>query len=241
MPVRLRLIAALLGMALALSGCAGRPLPRQTGLFTTLPILWGEETELTAVLRSRQPPHWAMAVLRESSELRRVDALVTADGASVLGGLGLLIMAQPRPLSPQENVALDRWVRGGGQVLLLADPMLTEESRYALGDKRRPQDVVLLSPILTRWGLELAFDEAQPAGERQVRLLDQDAPVNLAGHFMLLSGSGCTLRDGGLLAECRIGRGRVLAVADAALLERRNPGESASRESALRRLIAAVQ
>ena len=65
------------------------------------------------------------------------------------------MMIQPRPLSPQENVALDNWVAAGGRLLLFADPALTEDSAFAIGDRRRPQDVVLLSPILARWGLEL--------------------------------------------------------------------------------------
>ena len=51
-------------------------------------------------------------------------------------------------------------MRGGGRVLLFADPMLTRHSAFALGDRRRPQDVVLLSPILARWRLELQFDES---------------------------------------------------------------------------------
>ena len=243
--MRLRLIAAALLMTFGLPACSAKSvpgaLPRIGGLFTTLPIMWGEEADLAAVLRSREQPHWAMAVLREDGEIRPVDALVNAQGASMLGDLGLLVMAQPRPLSPQENLTLDRWVRGGGRVLLLADPMLTEESRFALGDKRRPQDVALLSPILTRWGLELAFDEAQPAGETHVPLLGESAPVNLAGHFALLPDSECALLDDGLLAECPIGRGRVLAVADAALLERGNPPDRANRERALRRLLARLR
>ena len=132
----------------------------------------------------------------------------------------LLVMAQPRPLSPQENVALDRWVRGGGHLLLFADPMLTADSLFALGDRRRPQDVVLLSPILTRWGLELTFDEDQPAGEQLADWEGTNLPVNLPGKFVLQGKSRmCRLLADGLAARCTIGKGRVLALADAALLE----------------------
>ncbi len=133
-------------------------------------------------------------------------------------------MAQPRPLSPSENVALDRWVRGGGRLLLFADPMLTEDSAFALGDPRRPQTSVLLSPILGRWGLELHYDERQPFGEHTGEALGIAVPANLAGRFALGPGSACVLSGGGLAADCPIGKGRVLVLADAALFERDGAG-----------------
>jgi hypothetical protein len=129
-------------------------------------------------------------------------------------------MAQPRALSPQENVALDGWVRGGGRLLLFADPMLTEESAYPLGDKRRPLDMIMLSPILDHWQLRLEFDEDQPAGERGVDAGGINLPVNLPGRFVVAPGSRhCRLVAEGILAECRLGKGLVLLLADAALLE----------------------
>lgn len=57
-------------------------------------------------------------------------------------------MAARRP--ERENVALDDWVRAGGARALFADPLLTFNSRFSIGDRRRPQDVATLSPILTR-------------------------------------------------------------------------------------------
>ena len=73
-----------------------------------------------------------------------------------------LLLAQPRALSGPENVALDAWVRGGGHLLLFADPMMTGESRFGIGDRQRPQDVILLSPILNRWCRDPQFDQNQP-------------------------------------------------------------------------------
>ncbi|MFM5886479.1 MAG: ABC transporter [Novosphingobium sp.] len=196
------------------------------GLFTTLPILWNEEPDVGAMLKSDAAPHWARALLAARGTLTAFDRLAAPGGAAPLARTGRLVMAQPRPLGPDENVALDDWVNGGGHVLLLADPALTAESNFAVGDPRRPQAVVLLSPILKRWGLDLRFDEAQPYGDRTVRIGSTALPVNLAGHFAVRTGGTCTLDAGGVLALCRIGRGRVTALADAAVLDRDDPDGS---------------
>jgi hypothetical protein len=144
-------------------------------------------------------------------------------------------MAQPRVLGPSENVALDQWVRGGGQLLLLADPALTEESAFSLADPRRPQAVVLLSPILNRWGLDLRFDDGQQLGETSREVMGVAMPVNLPGHFMTRGQASCRLWAEGLAVTCAIGAGRVVALADAAVLEREDPG--GTRPKALKALL----
>lgn len=203
---------------------ANRP---HLGLFTTLPILWGESASISEMLATPPPPHWAKAVLDSRYRITPLDVVEP-------GSLRYLLIAQPRPLAPAENVALDDWVRRGGRVLLFADPMLTWHSTFSIGDKRRPQDVVLLSPILARWGLELRFDEGQGGEERTVSGL----PIRLAG-TLALTGKGhaarCTVTDEELVAECRIGKGTALVVADAALLE--PDGDEAAKGSALESLL----
>ena len=186
------------------------------GLFTSLPLLWGEAPGVAELLATPSPPHWAKALLERRYRLIALDTLHPP------AGMGLLLVAQPRVFSPDENVALDRFVRSGGRVLLFADPMLTWDSTFAIGDRRRPQDTVLLSPILKRWGLELRFDEDQPSGAREIAGI----PVNLPGMLALTGqppapslATSCRIEAGGLLAECRIGRGGALVVADAAVLE----------------------
>lgn len=216
LPPRTRLIAALLlGLAAVLGWAVlSRPAePQQpVGLFTSLPILWGEGDDLGDLLGKDQPQHWAKAELAAIGPIKPLDTL------EQLGpDLQRLVIAQPRPLSPAENVALDNWVRGGGQLLLLADPLLTEHSAYAVGDPRRPQDVVLLSPILARWGLELTFDEAQPAGLRTVAASGPAIPVDLPGAWRS-SNPQCRLEAGAVLAVCQVGQGRVVALADAAIM-----------------------
>lgn len=208
--------------ALALLAGAGwlasRPAPvppRPVGLFTSLPIVWNEAADLGDLLHSKAPPHWAKDVIAVRGAIVPLDLL-----APLSPGLTRLVMAQPRPLSPEENVALDAWVRAGGRLVLFADPALTEHSTFAVGDPRRPQDLVLLSPILARWGLELRFDDAQAAGLREVDAGLATIPVDLPGSWRLMAGADCQLHGGGLLAECRVGKGRVLALADAAVLDR---------------------
>lgn len=241
--IRLVLLIALASVLLAVALVVGRGQSaapdRTTGLFTTLPILWRETHDLGELLNSDAPPHWAQGALAAHGRLQPLDTLAGKSGKLPLPDRALLVMAQPRGLSPGENVALDDWVRAGGRVLLFADPMLTSESTFAIGDKRRPQDVALLSPILARWGLELQFDEDQPLGEDAVALLGGTIPVHLPGRFAL-RGRACRLLADGLAARCRIGKGVVVAVADAALFEVGTDGENAARSAMLDRLLRRI-
>ena len=211
------LAAALLILA---SGCrAEEPVPARVpethpglGLMGTIPLYWGEEAAFGDALSGNATHHWARAQLETRYALHPLDTL----SADSLAGLDFLLLAQPRALSGSENVALDAWVSGGGRLLLFADPLLTGESRFAIGDRRRPQGAILLSPILGHWGLQLEFDDSRSEG---VALVGGQAriPVNLPGSFV--SAGDCTVESDGLLARCTIGSGRVLAVADAALLD----------------------
>ena len=194
------------------------------GLFTSLPIFWSESGSIAETLEGAGEPHWVRTQLEEDHELVPLDTL---DGPD-LAATGRLVMAQPRALAPAENVALDAWVQGGGRLVLFADPFLTEHSRFGLGDRRRPQDSVVLSPILRRWGLELTFDDEQPAGERRIEFAGHAIPLRLAGAFRLAPSAPhakCELGPEGVFATCVIGKGRALIVADAAVLEAERPAE----------------
>ena len=228
MPIRSSFVAVLAALLGACAPAAESP-PDTIALFTSLPILWRESESLTDALDGQS--HWAARVLREAGELTAPDTLESLDPR-----IGLLVMAQPRPLSPAENVALDGWVRAGGRVLLFADPLLTAHSDFPLGDRRRPEGTVLLSPILSRWGLELVWDEGQPAGLRPVSLLGRVLPVDQAGRFVVRGGA-CTLLAGGLAVRCAVGKGSVLAVADAALLDEGGEQDRTSRRSALQMIV----
>jgi hypothetical protein len=202
----------------------GEELP-ELGLAGTIPIYWGESGDFGELLAGEGSAHWARAQLEADYELRPLDTLSDES----LAGLDRLMLAQPRALSPAENVALDTWVRGGGKLLLFADPLLTGESRFAIGDRRRPQDVILLSPILNHWGLNLVFDDEARAGYALVPTDGAPIPVNLPGSLDISDGEAdCALVVADVLAECTIGRGGALVLADAALLDlhEAHPGAS---------------
>ena len=186
------------------------------GLMGSIPIYWGEAEDIEGLLGGDAAPHWARAQLERGYRLEPLDTLA----GDSLAGLDFLLLAQPRALSPAENVALDTWVRAGGRVLLFADPMLTGRSRFAIGDRRRPQDVILLSPILDHWGLRLEFDIGRAPGIALVESGGAVIPVNLPGQFADVAGdSDCTIEANAILARCRIGAGRAIVLADAAMLD----------------------
>lgn len=239
LPRRIRKAAGLL--ALALAACTQAPAIEGTnakprlGLFTTLPIYWGEG-DIASMIGGEGERDWVREELEARFELVPLDTLEP----EALAGLDKVILAQPRPLAPSENLSLDDWVAEGGTALILADPMLTRHSPYPLGDRRRPHDMVVLSPILTRWGLELTFDEGQPVGERAIAIGDESYPVNLAGRFGHAGGDAaatCSISGEAVLARCRRGAGRVTLFADAAILDSdESQPVSEERRRAFRRL-----
>jgi hypothetical protein len=194
------------------------------GLMGTIPLYWGEAGDFGEVLGGASEAHWARAQLEREFDLRPLDTL----DAESLAGIDYLLLAQPRALSAAENVALDAWVRGGGRLLLFADPLLTGESRFAIGDRRRPQDVVLLSPILDHWGLKLRFDEDAQAGPRVIADGAAAIPVDLPGSFAVEAGAAeCRLVAEDVLAVCNLGAGRAVVLADAAVLDLHEPAPAA--------------
>lgn len=226
--------AGLLWLYLAPSRDEQSPVEQKArlGLMTTLPIYWGEGAEFGDLLKEDQAPHWVRQLLELDYELVPLDSLA-ADGAAVpspqLASLDRLALMQPRPLAPAEFAALDQWVNEGGELLLFADPLLTEHSEFALGDRRRPQAIALLSPIFARWGLTQFFDDNQPTGPQPVTYLDVAIPVDQAGYFENAGAENaqCSLQAEGLIADCAIGEGSALIVSDAALLDGGSGNEGA--------------
>ena len=201
------------------------------GLMGTIPIYWGEADGLGELIAGGGEPHWARAALAADFALRPLDYL----DAEALAGLDYLLLAQPRALSGEENVALDAWVRAGGRLLLFADPMMTGHSRFSIGDRRRPMDVTLLSPILRHWGLTMEFVEDQAFGIRTLDAAELAVPVNLPGRFApAAADASCTLAAESALARCAIGQGSATILADAAVLDLHEPDPAAG--AALREL-----
>ena len=250
-------IASCLFVTAALLGCQAPPASQtaaieqvekqdkpRLGLFTSLPIYWGEAGDIAAMLNSNAEPDWVRSALEEDFRLVPLDTLE----ADALDDLDRVLLAQPRPLAPSENVALDAFLARGGKAVIMADPMLTRHSDLPFGDKRRPQDVVVLSPILARLGVRLEYDSEQPEGERSVSIGTLSVPVNQAGRFVAVpsdvSPDGCTIEDAAALtATCPRGEGVAYLYADAALLDWEGAPDAApeSRLATLEMLLAPLR
>jgi hypothetical protein len=169
-------------------------------LLTALPLVWSESFGLD------QPGSPALKALEQDYQVKPVDL------PSQVPAGALLLAAQPRALPAEELVELDDWVRGGGRLLLLADPMLEWPSDLPLGDLRRAPVAFADTGLLQHWGLRL--DAPDERGPRQLSLDGQ--PVLFASPGTLVSlGGGCDVGDRGLTARCVIGKGRVMIIADA--------------------------
>ncbi|MEN7536536.1 ABC transporter [Aurantiacibacter flavus] len=203
------------------------------GVMGTIPIYWGESGTFGELLAGEADLHWARASLERDYRLVPLDYL----SREALAGQKFLLLAQPRGLTADENVALDAWVRSGGHLLLFADPLMTGESRFALGDRRRPQDVALLSPILAHWGLELRFERTQSADWQMRDFAGTPLPTRLFGTFGKLGeAEHCTLSAGDMVAQCSLGSGFALILADAAVLDLADPAPQS--DAALAALVA---
>jgi hypothetical protein len=218
-PLLLLLAVALLFLSSLLAYAFTRPAPDDPkpalGLMTTLPLQWSEGG-VEADLAEDAQPHPAFARLSQSYDVQPLDDVRD------LAERRLLLLAQPRAFSPAELVQLDSWVRKGGRILILADPALQWGSLYPLGDKRRPLFTSMLSPLFAHWSLELVLPiaDAEPMAIRKIGKLS--IRTQTPGEWLKINrdGSGlCALAEGGLLADCKIGKGRALLVADADLLD----------------------
>jgi hypothetical protein len=210
------LLALLLAAAAALALAArdGGPSPRPEGkrpellLLTSLPLVFGEEFGLSG---------GGSPTLTALERRYRVTPINTADAASLRGGR-LLLMAHPLAQPAEMLVELDKWVRSGGRLLLLADPALDWESKRPFGDPLRPPPSFADTGLLAHWGLSLAAPDDR--GPRQMKLGDHHiltgSPGRLAGK--------CWLGEGQLAARCKLGRGHATIVADADFLNVKGPG-----------------
>lgn len=181
-------------------------------LLSSLPLLFGEQFSLKD---SGSP------ALKALQSRYKVAPISVADERELAKGR-LLLMAQPQAQPAEDLVALDRWVRGGGRILLLADPLLEWPSERPLGDPLRPPPMFADTGLLAHWGLRLDAPDARgpqlrQVGGRQVLTL---SPGTLAG--------GCKVSPDGILARCRIGKGVATVVADADFLDAQRLGSQAS-------------
>lgn len=224
-PARRRALLLIAGLFVACTPGQGGPEadlgPRRDRpellLLTSLPLAFGESFSLEAA---------GSPVLDALEQRYRVKAISTAS-TEALEGSKLLLMAQPLAQPAEDLVSLDRWVRRGGRVLLLADPMLEWADSRPLGDATRPPPMFMDTGLLGHWGLRL--DAPDRRGERPAELAGRDVTLRSAGS---LSGS-CKLSEGGLIARCEVGKGEALIVADADFLDWSQQGGEAARAALL--------
>jgi hypothetical protein len=185
---------------------------RQLLLLTTLPLVFPEEFSLQGGGSK------AFAAL----ETRYKVQLIGTTDAQSLSQARLLLLAHPLAQPSEALVDLDRWVRDGGSVLLLADPRLEWPSKRPLGDKLRPPLSFADTGLLAHWGLRLdAPDHGGPA-QREL-----DGRHVIAVSPGILSGA-CKIGKAGFVARCRVGSGRATVVADADFLNVEQIGDPAS-------------
>ncbi len=211
-------IGLVVGLAAVLAWTRSSPRERPVLLLlSSLPIAFGELFELEAA---------GSPVLDALERRYRVRTIATSSALELEQGR-LLVMAHPLAQPAEDLVALDAWVRGGGRLLLLADPMLEWADGRPLGDPTRPPPMFMDTGLLAHWGLRLAAPAAR--GERSATLAGSPILTRSPGS---LSGT-CPISPDGLVARCAIGKGTVLIVADADFLDWSRGGEGAQGASAL--------
>ena len=173
-------------------------------LLTTLPIVFAERFGLEG---------GGSPALKALETRYTVTPIGVADAATLARGR-MLLMAHPLAQPAEALVDLDQWVRRGGRLLLLADPMLEWHSERSLGDPLRPPPAFADTGLLGHWGLRL--DAPDERGPRQLQLGDHAILTASPGS---LSGSSCAIGTGRLVARCRLGQGKVTIVADADFLD----------------------
>ena len=207
------LLVIIAAAALAITG--GHRSPSQAkprlALVTSLPIVLGEDFSVTG---NGSP---ALTALSARFRVTPISTTSSEDLAKVR----LLLMAQPQVQTPENLVALDEWMRAGGRLLLLADPLLEWSSTRPLGDPLRPSPMFVDTGLLAHWGLRL-----DAPGRRG------PAARSLAGYRIVTVSPGalygrCAISDDRLVADCRIGKGRAIIVADADLLNAADLGPGA--------------
>ena len=218
---RLLLVAAMLaiviGVGLALGGPRGETAlgPRAEAdkpalmLLTSLPLIFPERFGLEG---GGSP---ALTALQSRYQVRPVGV---ADAAALKQGR-MLLMVHARAQPAEALVDLDAWVRDGGRLLLLADPMLEWESARPLGDPLRPSPMFPDTGLLQHWGLRLDAPDKRGAAERKVggREVIALSPGQLSGR--------CAIESERFIARCRIGKGQVTVMADADFLDAARLGE----------------
>ena len=203
------LVIAIVAVTLAFAGsCREVPGPRPAAdrpallLLTSLPLMFDEGFSLKG---------GGSEALRRLQSRYRVEPISVSSAPELSRGR-LLLVAQPLAQTPENLVALDNWVRGGGRALLFADPLLEWPSKRPLGDILRPPPMFMDTGLLAHWGLQLDAPDVRGSAQRRLGgyAVLTVSPGSLRG--------GCRISGDRLVARCFPGKGIATVVADADLL-----------------------
>jgi hypothetical protein len=211
-----------LACSLALMSCSSvsPEVPRgPLHVLTGLPLFWGEGG-IADVLNGKTQKSALITGLEADGKVTALEQL--DEGA--LAQTKLLLLIQPPALIPEELVALDAWVRAGGRVVILADPDLVWETTLMPGDPRRPPVKSLLGPLFGHWGLTLVPDP--PSDDPvAVRVADQSVTMMRPGKWKRARGA-CVIQNAARVANCSLGKGRAIIVADVDFVNPDSGGDS---------------
>lgn len=189
-----------------LPAAAERP---RISLLTALPLVWGEG-DASELLNGGAGRSATLKALDAEFDIRAIDTISTK-----ALGRSIAVLAQPRRLAPYELVAFDKWLRKGGRALIFADPELLWPSRHAPGDVRRAPLVTLLDPLFAHWRVALGDSDR---GERMAKAGALTIATTAAGTW---KGPTTCFAPDPLVFDCRIGKGRVILIGDADMLDER--------------------
>lgn len=155
---------------------------------------------------------------RDRYDIEAVDSL---EGLSSIG-TDIVMLVQPRAMAPADLADLDGWIRKGGDAIIMTDPDLLWPSALPLGDPQRPLSSGLLSPLLKHWGLELVSKDNSATAVELEYADHKIATVGIGGFEVLeledANDVACKFSEAGFIAQCQIGAGRVILLADADFL-----------------------
>ncbi len=174
-------------------------------ILTGLPLFFGEG-EIGDVLGGTASRSPLLGALERDWTLQPLDVARRPQLAQV----DRLLIIQPQALAPDELVEIDRWVRRGGRLLILADPDLRWPSTLPSDDPRRPPPASLLSPLFTHWGVTLlpTTGLSPVAEDLEGRNVVFDSP----GRWEV-KGEKCAPASLRVL-KCSIGKGEAILVSD---------------------------
>jgi ABC-type uncharacterized transport system involved in gliding motility auxiliary subunit len=129
--------------------------PKKTvvGVITDLPL----DGQMDPRTQQSSPPWLIMQQMRDLFDVR----MLNEDLESIPSDVGVLLIAQPRGLTPQAAYAIDQYMLGGGRALVLVDPVSETTQFQSLGRKKEGIDE--LAKLLKSWGL--SFDRTKVAAD----------------------------------------------------------------------------